>query len=148
MKIFNAKAAFYSRGDNSGTQQMELSLWKAAGLDPKNDPGYKETGTGMGQTLQVSSEKNAYTLTDRATYLAQKKNLAMDIMVEGDPSLLNIYHVITVNPQKWPKVNVAGANAFRDFLLAPDTQKTIGSFGIAQYGQPLFFADAGKPEYQ
>jgi tungstate transport system substrate-binding protein len=144
--IYNAAAPFVTRGDDSGTHKKELSLWKAAGLDPKSAAWYMETGQGMGASLTVASEKGAYILTDRATYLANRKNLQLDILVEGDSSLLNIYHVITVNPQKWPKVNYEGALAFAEFMTAPETQAVIGKFGLEQYGQPLFYPDAEKTD--
>jgi tungstate transport system substrate-binding protein len=85
-------------------------------------------------------------LTDRGTYLALRNTLQLDVLVEGDPTLLNIYHVITVNPDKWPKVNYSGAKAFADFLVSSDTQKLIGEFGVDEFGQPLFIPDAGKAE--
>ena len=100
----------------------------------------------MGQTLTIASEKTAYTITDRATYLANKARLQLDTMNGGDPPLLNYYHVITVSPAKFPKVNAAGANAFADYLVHPETQKLIASFGVDKYGQQLFFPDAGKPD--
>ena len=140
-----AQAPFISRGDNSGTDVLERSLWKQAGISPAK-PWYVEAATGMGQTLQIASEKNAYTITDRATYLARKATLQLAILNDGDPPLLNFYHVITVNPAKFPKVNSAGANAFADFLVEPGTQKLIASFGVDKYGQQLFFPDAGKPD--
>jgi len=140
-----AQATFISRGDNSGTDVLEKSLWKQAGITPAK-PWYLEAATGMGQTLQIASEKNAYTITDRATYLSQKAHLQLDIVNGGDPPLLNYYHVITVNPTKFPKVNNAGANAFADYLIHPDTQKIIAAFGVDKYGQQLFFPDAGKPD--
>jgi tungstate transport system substrate-binding protein len=140
-----AHATFISRGDNSGTDVLEKSLWKQAGVTPAR-PWYVEAATGMGQTLQIASEKNAYTITDRATYLSQKAHLQLDIVNGGDPPLLNYYHVITVNPTKFPKVNNAGANAFADYLVNPDTQKLIASFGVDKFGQELFFPDAGKPD--
>ena len=140
------KVVYVSRADDSGTNKMELSLWKSAGVDSKTIPGLIETGQGMGPTLKVASEKAGYTLTDRATYLAQKANLQLDILVENDPILLNVYHVISVNPEKYPKVNIAGAKAFSDFLVSANIQKQIGEFGVAKYGQPLFFADATKTD--
>ena len=140
-----AQAPFISRGDNSGTDVLEKSLWKQAGLIPVK-PWYVEAATGMGQTLQIASEKNAYTITDRATYLSQKSHLQLEIQNGGDPPLLNYYHVITVSPTKFPKVNSAGANAFADYLIHSDTQKLIASFGVDKYGQQLFFPDAGKPD--
>jgi len=140
-----SQTTFISRGDNSGTDVLEKSLWKQAGVTPAK-PWYVEAATGMGQTLQIASEKNAYTITDRATYLSQKAHLTLDIMNQGDTPLLNYYHVITVNPTKFPKVNIAGANAFADYLVNPDTQKLIGAFGVDKFGAPLFFPDAGKPD--
>jgi len=140
-----AQATFISRGDNSGTDVLEKSLWKQAGITPAK-PWYVEAATGMGQTLQIASEKNAYAITDRATYLSQKSHLQLDIINGGDPPLLNYYHVITVSPTKFPKVNNAGANAFADYLVHPDTQKIIAAFGVDKYGQQLFFPDAGKPD--
>ena len=98
----------------------------------------------MGATLQMASEKQGYTLTDRATYLAQKSNLKLEILSEGDKGLLNIYHVMQVNPEKFAKVNAKGAEAFVAFMIAPETQKMIGEFGKEKFGQPLFFPDAGK----
>jgi tungstate transport system substrate-binding protein len=137
---------FISRGDKSGTHSKELALWKAAGVAADGQAWYQQTGLGMGQTLNVASEKGFYTLADRGTYLAMKKTLALDILVEGEKSLLNVYHVIEVNPAKWPKVNAAGAKAFADFMVAAETQKTIGGFGVEKFGAPLFFPDAGQPE--
>ncbi len=143
--IANKGNLFVSRGDDSGTNKAELKLWKAAGITPPK-ASYQETGAGVGQTLTVASQKGAYTLTDRATYLAQKQNLKLDIVLQGEKSLLNIYHVMQVNPKKFPKVNAQGAKDFVTFMTAPDTQKMIGKFGAAKYGEPLFFPDAGKSE--
>ena len=100
----------------------------------------------MGQTLNVTSEKKGYTLADRGTYLALKKNLSLSILMEGDAILLNIYHVIEVNPAKWPKVNAIGARAFADSMVAKETQEIIKTFGVDKFGSPLFFPDAGKKE--
>lgn len=145
-KLSAAKVVFLSRGDNSGTHQLELKVWKTAGIDPKGQSWYQESGQGMGATLNISSEKGAYTIADRATYLATKKNLSLDILVQGDPILLNIYHVIQINPQKSTKINAEGARAFVDFMVSPEIQQTISKFGIDKFGQPLFFPDAGKTE--
>ncbi|MDE2058297.1 MAG: substrate-binding domain-containing protein [candidate division NC10 bacterium] len=144
-RIAERKATFVSRGDNSGTHQLEQRLWQEAGRDANGD-WYLESGQGMGQTLAIASEKQAYTLTDRGTYLALKKRLALDIMVERDPLLLNIYSVMEVNPAKFPKVNAAGGMAFADFMVSAETQAVIKTFGIEKFGQPLFFPDAGKHE--
>jgi len=139
-----AGAVFISRGDDSGTHKKEQSLWKDANVTPTGKPWYHESGQGMGATVLMASEKVGYTLTDRATYLAQKANLKLDILSEGDKPLLNIYHVMQVNPEKFSKVNTAGAKAFVEFMIAPDTQKMIGEFGKAKYGASLFFPDAVK----
>ncbi len=147
-KIASAKALFLSRGDNSGTHNKEKDVWKAAGINAEGERWYQQTGLGMGQTLNVTAEKKGYTLADRGTYLALKKNLNLDILVEGDAILLNIYHVIEVNPAKWPKVNVAGAKAFTDFMVSKETQDIIKTFGVDKFGSPLFFPDAGKSEEQ
>lgn len=145
-KIASAKALFLSRGDNSGTHAKEKAIWKAAGINPEEGKWYQQTGLGMGQTLSVAAEKKGYTLADRGTYLALKKNLGLDILVEGDAILLNIYHVIEVNPAKWPKVNNAGAKTFAGFMVSKGTQELIKTFGVDKFGSPLFFPDAGKKE--
>lgn len=145
-KIASAGALFLSRGDNSGTNAKEKDVWKASKINPEGQKWYQQTGLGMGQTLNVASEKNGYTLADRGTYLAMKKNLRLDILMEGDAILLNIYHVIEVNSAKWPKVNAAGAKAFSDFMVSKDTQDVVKTFGVEKYGSPLFFPDAGKKE--
>lgn len=145
-KIASAKTLFLSRGDNSGTHAKEKDIWKAAGINPEVEKWYQQTGLGMGQTLNVAAEKKGYTLADRGTYLALKKNLGLNILVEGDAILLNIYHVIEVNPTKWPKVNAAGAKAFSDFMVAKETQDIIKTYGVEKFGSPLFFPDAGKKD--
>ncbi|MCI0549660.1 MAG: substrate-binding domain-containing protein [Anaerolineae bacterium] len=146
--ISGGNGTFISRGDDSGTHKAELVLWKKADYDPKAaaPAWYLESGQGMGATLTIASEKSAYTLTDRATYLANKANLQLEILVEGDKSLLNVYHVITVHPDKWPKVNYDGAVAFLNFMIEPSTQKLIGQFGVDKFGQPLFYPDADKTD--
>jgi tungstate transport system substrate-binding protein len=143
-KIAAANALFLSRGDNSGTHAKEKDVWKVAGVKYEGEKWYQQTGLGMGQTLNVAAEKKGYTLTDRGTYLAQAKTLKLGILVEGDAVLLNVYHVMEVNPQKWPKVNIAGAKAFADFMVSKETQEFIKTFGVDKYGSPLFFPDAGK----
>src|SRR5271157_1691520 len=147
-KIAAAGSTFISRGDNSGTNAKELALWKSAGVDPAGTKAtwYVSTGQGMGATLTIASQKAAYTLTDRATFLATQANLQLGILVEKDNSLLNVYHVITVNPDKWPKVNYMGAVAFMNWIISPATQAVIGKFGVDKYGQQLFIPDAGKSD--
>ncbi len=143
-KIASTKNLFMSRGDNSGTHAKEKAIWKVAGVNYEREKWYQQTGLGMGQTLNVASEKNAYTLADRGTYLALKKRLGLDILAEGDAVLLNIYHVIEVNPAKFSKVNAGGAKAFADFMVSKESQGIIKTFGIDKFGSPLFFPDAGK----
>jgi tungstate transport system substrate-binding protein len=142
-QINTAKSLFVSRGDDSGTNKSELKFWDKLGIKPSGIM-YQETGQGMGETLRVASEKGGYTYTDRATYLALKDELDLDILVEGDKSLLNIYHVMQVNKEKFPKVNDEGAKNLVDFLVSKDVQKVIGEFGVEKYKEPLFFPDAGK----
>jgi tungstate transport system substrate-binding protein len=144
-KIAAAGARFVSRGDKSGTHTLELGLWKQAGVEPKA-PWYIESGQGMGATLGIAEDRTAYTITDRATYLAFQKRVSLKILVEGDRPLLNIYSVMEVNPANGPRVNTAGGKAFADFMLAPETQAVIKTFGIDKYGQPLFVPIAGKKD--
>jgi tungstate transport system substrate-binding protein len=142
-----ATGPFISRGDNSGTHTKELDLWKTAAIDSKTAVRQREeTGQGMGATLQVASQKQAYVLTDRATFLAQGKNLDLQIIFQGEKSLLNIYHVYLVSPEKHPAVKKVQGLAFVNFMIAPATQKVIGEFGKEKYGEALFFPDAGKSE--
>jgi tungstate transport system substrate-binding protein len=145
-EIFSAAATFVSRGDDSGTHVKELQLWKNAGFDPTGQPWYIETGQGQGFTLSIASEKEGYAITDRGTFLAYKPNVNLEIVFESDPQLLNIYHVLTVNPDKFPQVNVEGAKAFADFITSQQGQQIIAEFGVEQYGEPLFTPDAGKME--
>ena len=142
--VAKAEGLFLSRGDNSGTHAKEKTLWKKADINPVGQKWYQETGLGMGQTLNVAAEKKGYTLADRGTYLSLKKNLGLDVLVEGDSALLNIYHVIEVNSAKWPKVNVFGAKEFAAFMVSKKTQNIIKTFGMDKFGSPLFFPDAGK----
>jgi tungstate transport system substrate-binding protein len=144
--IFNAGSQFVTRGDDSGTHKKELALWKSAELDPAGQEWYVETGQGMGASMTVASEKGAYILTDRATYLANKDNYQLEILVEGDNKLLNVYHVITVNAEKWTAANYEGALAFANFMIDPETQAVIGEFGMDKFGQPLFYPDADKTD--
>jgi tungstate transport system substrate-binding protein len=144
--IAAVKTLFLSRGDNSGTNAKEKEIWKAATIVPDQEKWFQQTGQGMGQTLSIASEKNGYTLTDRGTYLAIKKNLALDVLVEGDGVLLNIYHVIELNAQKWPKLNVAGGKAFADFMVSKEAQEIVKTYGVDKFGSPLFFPDAGKTD--
>jgi tungstate transport system substrate-binding protein len=143
--VEQAKAPFVSRGDNSGTHNLEKSLWKAAGIQPSGS-WYIESGQGMGATLGIAQERNAYTVTDRGTYLALQRRITLPILIEGDRVLLNIYSVIEVNPANSPRVNAAGGKAFADFMVSPEAQNLIKSFGVEKFGQPLFMPVAGKRE--
>jgi tungstate transport system substrate-binding protein len=144
--IFSSDSTFVSRGDDSGTHVKELALWKDAGLAPLGQPWYLETGQGQGNTLSIASEKQAYALVDRGTFLAYQANVDLVILFQNDPILLNVYHVITVNPAKWPDVNLEGAQAFADFVTSPAGQQIIREFGVDKFGEPLFIPDAGKTD--
>jgi tungstate transport system substrate-binding protein len=141
--IADQQKLFISRGDNSGTHQLEKQLWTKAGMEPSGS-WYQEAGQGMGETLRIASEKEGYTVTDRGTYLALKDGLALEILVEGDAALLNIYSVITVNPNKNDKINAEGGKAFADYMVSSPAQAIIKDYGVDKYGQPLFFPDADK----
>ncbi len=144
-RIAESQSRFVSRGDKSGTHVLEQGLWKQAGVEPKG-AWYIESGQGMGQTLGIANDRRAYTLTDRGTYLAFRKRVDLPILVEKDWPLLNIYSVMEVNPANGPRVNAAGGKAFAEFILAPDTQAVIKTFGVDKYGQPLFVPIAGKKD--
>jgi tungstate transport system substrate-binding protein len=144
-KIADKGARFVSRGDKSGTHILEQSLWKQANVTPAA-PWYIESGQGMGATLGIAGDRQAYTLTDRATYLAFTKRVKLKPMVEGDNVLLNIYSVMLVNPASGPKVNAAGGKAFHEFMLSAETQGVIKTFGVDKFGQPLFVPIAGKTD--
>ena len=148
-KIAASKSLFYSRGDASGTDKAEKAIWKTAGITQKGQSWYVEANVGMGDLLRIASEKQGYTYTDRATYIAQKSTLSLDILVQNDyPTMLNIYHVIEVNPIKFPtiKLNYTGAKAFVQFMVSNEAQQAIANYGVDKYGQALFFAAAGKTE--
>jgi tungstate transport system substrate-binding protein len=136
-RIAGAEAPFASRADESGTHTKELSLWEAAAVEPKGS-WYIETGQGMGETLTISSQKQAYTLSDRGTFLATD-NVDLELLVEGGKDLLNPYHVIVV---KGESVNRACAPDFSDWITSPATQDQIGRFGVAEFGEPFFVPDA------
>ena len=146
-RLAERRAPFVSRGDQSGTHQREQLLWKRTGMTaPPRDGWYVESGQGMGATLQLADEKRAYTLTDRATYLAWRDKLQLVPMVEGDSLLYNVYHVLELNPKNAARVNLTGGRALADFFVAPETQALIAGFGKARFGQSLFVPDAGKPD--
>jgi len=137
-RIAEAKAPFVSRGDRSGTHVRELDMWKRAGIDPKGQPWYRETGQGQGLTMDVAAQFQGYAFTDRGTYLVHAKRIGLPILVENDPALYNIYHVMPVNPAKFPRVNASAGQAFADWVVSPEGQAAIGEFGKVQYGRSLF----------
>ena len=136
-RIADAEATFVSRGDYSGTHALERRLWEAAGIAPQGD-WYVESGSGMADTLNIAAERGGYTLADRGTYLSLQDRLGLDVLVEDDPALLNVYHVILVNPENGRDIDEAAGRAFLDFLLRPETQQFIGGFGVDEFGEPLF----------
>jgi tungstate transport system substrate-binding protein len=144
-RIAESQARFVSRGDKSGTNILELALWKRAGVEPRG-AWYIESGQGMGQSLGIADDRRAYTLTDRGTYLAFSKRIDLPILVEKDRPLLNIYSVMEVNPANGPRVNTAGGKAFADFMVSPAAQAVIRTFGVDRFGQPLFVPVAGQRE--
>ncbi len=140
-RIAESGAPFVSRGDNSGTHIKELHLWEVAGVNPKALKSYIEAGTGMGKVLLIASEKQAYTLSDRATFLVFKDKVNLTILFENDPELFNIYHIMMVNPARYPKVNSEGAKRFIEFFTSEPIKKLISEYKKDVFGQPIFFPD-------
>jgi tungstate transport system substrate-binding protein len=145
-RIAEARAAFVSRGDRSGTHAAELRLWQFAGVDPAAGRGqwYREVGQGMGPALNTAAAQNAYILTDRGTWLSFRNRQELRIVVEGDARLFNQYGVMLVNPQRHPHVKVADGQRFIDWILSPAGQRAIASYRIN--GEQLFFPNATQPE--
>lgn len=144
-RIARARARFVSRGDSSGTHALELGLWTQAGLVPAGD-WYLESGQGMGATLVLAHERQAYALSDRATWLALRTRVAVPILLEGDRALRNVYAVLEANPTNGPRVNAGGGRALADFLVSPAGQALIRTFGVERYGQALFVPIAGQTD--
>jgi tungstate transport system substrate-binding protein len=144
-KIAGAQAVFVSRGDDSGTDAKEKDLWSKAAITPAGS-WYRSTGQGMGATLRVASEQGGYTLSDRATYLAQRDTLSLEVLSEGDPGLLNVYHVIEMTTKAGDRVRPDGAAAFADWIVSAPAQQLVGRFGQDRFGQALFTPDAGRDE--
>lgn len=136
------EAIFVSRGDNSGTNKKERAIWSSAGIDPTGKSWYKEVGTGMGNTLTITSEMQAYTLADRGTWISKRDTLSLEILSEGDAILLNPYGVVAINPEKYPNVNFKMAKAFIYFLISPEGQKIVSEF--RKDGEALFKPLFGK----
>jgi tungstate transport system substrate-binding protein len=135
--IAESKSLFASRGDESGTHSREKTLWRKADITPAGD-WYLSCGAGMAATLRIASEKQAYTLTDRSTYLAWKSKLDLDLLVEGDPLLRNVYSVIVISPTTHPGTNVSMARRFAEYLFSDEARALISEFGQEEFGQPLF----------
>lgn len=142
-KINSSESAFVSRGDDSGTNKKELSIWKSINIEPAGQ-GYIETGQGMGASLNIANEKNGYIMTDRGTYLAYRGDLELEILVEGDPQLFNPYGIIPVNPARYTHVNYQMAMALTGYITSQQGQKIIGEY--TRYGEVLFHPSAIKPE--
>jgi len=140
-KIAESQSIFVSRGDNSGTHMKEMSIWETAGVEPSGD-WYQSAGQGMGAVLTMTDEQQAYTLSDRSTYLSRKDNLDLDILVEGDPILFNQYGVLPIAQDEAHQDKFAAAEAFVNWITGPDTQKLIAEFGKDKYGQQLFYPNA------
>jgi tungstate transport system substrate-binding protein len=140
-KVAASSAKFISRGDESGTHEMEKSYWKAAGLEPIG-AWYVSAGQGMGPVLAMAAELRAYALTDRATYAAYRDRTGLQVLVEGDPRMFNPYGVITLNPQRYPNLNHAGAQAFSEWITSVEGQAAVALFRIN--GVQMFFPDARK----
>lgn len=132
---------FISRGDDSGTHKKELAIWKETGIEPQGE-WYISAGSGMADVLKIASEKQGYTITDRATYLSLKDTLDLDIIIEKDENLFNQYGIIPVNPEKNDKINAEGAKAFMDWMLSEKGQDLIGKYGVEEYGMALFIPNA------
>jgi tungstate transport system substrate-binding protein len=136
-RIARQQVAFFSRGDESGTHQKEREIWRLAGIAP-DGAWYLAAGAGMAEVLRMANERNAYTLSDRATFVAQRDKLDLTILLENDPVLVNPYSVILLNPARHPHVDHEAARKLADFFLSPEAQATIADHGRKQFGQPLF----------
>ena len=145
--INDQQLPFVSRGDDSGTDKKEKKIWEELGIDPSANPNYMESGQGMGATLTMANEKQAYCLTDRGTWLKQSQDsendYSLEIICEGGKELLNQYGVIAVNPEKYPEVNNEAANKFIEWITSEKVQKLIAEYGVEEYGQALFTPNAG-----
>lgn len=146
-QILDESLSFVSRGDDSGTHTKETGIWEALGLDYESNPNYVSAGAGMGDTLTMADELQAYCLSDRGTWLSRQADFpTMSIICEGDSNLLNQYGVIAVNPEQWPETNIEGANAFIEWICSDEVQALIAEYGVDQYGEPLFFPNAGSDQ--
>jgi tungstate transport system substrate-binding protein len=144
-KIFNARSLFATRADNSVINRLEKFLWQKAKLKPAGD-WYFETYRIMKETLGIASERGAYTIADRVTYLRNKNDLNLAILYQNDLFLMNYYHVIVINPEKFPNRNVAGARQFAEYLVSPEAQQIIANYLMSDFGEAIFFADGDKTD--
>ncbi|KIR02177.1 ABC-type tungstate transport system, periplasmic binding protein [Lachnospiraceae bacterium TWA4] len=140
-KIAKSKSKFVSRGDDSGTNKAELKLWKAINVDPKGEDWYISTGQGMGASINVASEQQAYVFTDKATYLSHSLKDSLSLLLEESEDLKNTYSMIEINPEKWKDTNTAGAKAFIDWMKSDKAKELITNYGKEEYGQQLFYID-------
>jgi tungstate transport system substrate-binding protein len=147
-RIAGSQSTWVSRADNSGLYQIEKRLWREAGVEPIGHPWYVPVGQGMLQTLAASTERQAYTLADRLTYLERRDTLDLTILAERQPDLLRLFHVITINPAKGPWIEADAARALVDFLLGADAQAIIRDYAVDRFGEPIFVPDAGRSEQE
>jgi tungstate transport system substrate-binding protein len=147
-RIAASNGGWVSRADNSGLHQLEKRLWRDAGLDPVGQAWYLPLGQGMVQTLTATTERQAYALTDRLTFLERRDLLDLAIVVEGAPDLLRLYHVLVVNPSKGAWIDEAGARALAAYLGSDGAQAVIRAFGVDRFGQPIFVPNAGRTEQE
>ncbi|MBR3182067.1 MAG: substrate-binding domain-containing protein [Eggerthellaceae bacterium] len=137
-KIADSGATFVSRGDDSGTNKKELQIWEAAGVTPEGD-WYVNAGAGMGATLTQAAERQGYTLSDKGTFLSNDAKDQLQILLGESDDMKNTYSMIAINPEKWPDTNIAGANAFIEWMTGEQAAQLIAEYGVAEYGEPLFF---------
>jgi tungstate transport system substrate-binding protein len=151
-RIAETKSPFVSRGDQSGTHVRELAMWKRAGIEPKGQSWYRETGLGQATTIDAAAQLQAYAFVDRGTYMVHARRMGLPIrvglpiLVENDSSLYNIYHVMPVNVARFPKVNSSAGQAFADWVVSPEAQAVIGEFGKERFGRPPFVPAAHMRE--
>ncbi|MDI6732485.1 MAG: substrate-binding domain-containing protein [Planctomycetota bacterium] len=136
-RIYQTKSRFVSRGDNSGTHNCEMEIWKRCGIKPVY-PGYLESGQGMSATIRIASEKQCYTLVDSGTYSAMRKHLVLTVCSDFNKELRNPYSIIKLNPEKIKGVNVQGARLLKEFLLSEDVREIVRTLGVKEFGEPLF----------
>lgn len=140
-KIMETESDFVSRGDDSGTNKAEIKIWNSLGIEPNGEEWYISTGQGMGASINVASEKQAYIFTDKATYLSHNLKDSLSVLLEESDDLKNTYSMIVVNEEKWPDTNTEGANAFVEWMQSDNAKELITYYGIEEYGQQLFYVE-------